>query len=311
MPVVRSKSVNACPECGREFERKHDLLRHSKMHDPNAKKHKCPEPNCSFSTLQKSNLITHMVIHTGTKPFACPSCDFATADPASLTRHRRRAHDYVPYRSAPRKKTATIAAARLSRQNTDPTSENSSPTTSTPAPASSTRRGRGRADRRSTNLQVTATTTTASQPTRVPSPVPSLSSSSESEPPTPPPSTPDTIESSLPASIYPSPSPAPAYVEHSTLDIACPPSGFFTGTVTGTVATEPQTQSYNYNYNTQAGTQASGFVGFTDTGVGSSDFPSSSESPYQWDLNQGLTSESPFSYSFSEYLRFVWGYRPY
>ncbi|THU88495.1 hypothetical protein K435DRAFT_803481 [Dendrothele bispora CBS 962.96] len=307
MPVVRSKSVHACPECGRDFEGKHDLLQHSRLHDPNAKKYKCTEPNCSFSTLQKSNLITHMDVHTGIKSSTCLNDDFATADRASLTRNRRSAHDYVPYRSAPHKKTATIAAARHSRQNADFTvSENSSRTastsTSTPTLTSSTHRGRGPADRRSTNLQIA--TTTITQRTRPPSPVPSLFASSEPPKPlTPPSSIPGTVESSLPVSNYPSSTPTSVHVERSILDIACPSSSSFTGT--GTVVTEPQPQNYNYNHDTQPETQASGFSGFNGTGtsmdIGRRDLPSSSE-PHRRDLNQGLSliSKSPFSYTFSE-----------
>ena len=33
---------------------------------------------------------------TGEKPQCCPTCDFATSDPGSLTRHRKRVHGYEP-----------------------------------------------------------------------------------------------------------------------------------------------------------------------------------------------------------------------
>lgn len=38
---------------------------------------------------------------TGEKPNLCPSCDFTTADPGSLTRHRKRSHSYIPHHREP------------------------------------------------------------------------------------------------------------------------------------------------------------------------------------------------------------------
>ncbi|KAK7448448.1 hypothetical protein VKT23_013710 [Stygiomarasmius scandens] len=96
MPAVRAQMTHACPECGNEFDRKYDLKRHSKLHDPNAKKFHCPEPDCNFSAHQKVNLTTHMHRHAGERPHACPDCDHTTADPSSLTRHRKRLHGYIP-----------------------------------------------------------------------------------------------------------------------------------------------------------------------------------------------------------------------
>ncbi|KAK1222265.1 hypothetical protein PQX77_014898 [Marasmius sp. AFHP31] len=51
------------------------------------------------------NLVTDTLCNsTGDKNKKCPDCDFRTVDPGSLTRHRKRQHQYVP---APRKARGT------------------------------------------------------------------------------------------------------------------------------------------------------------------------------------------------------------
>ncbi|KAK1231187.1 hypothetical protein PQX77_005713 [Marasmius sp. AFHP31] len=89
-----------CPICDKWVSRKNDLKRHVQTHnkDKSSYPFACPEPNCKFRSLQESNLKTHFKTHTGTKDLICPhpKCLFATSDPGSLTRHRKRKHDYVP-----------------------------------------------------------------------------------------------------------------------------------------------------------------------------------------------------------------------
>ncbi|EEB94057.1 hypothetical protein MPER_07199, partial [Moniliophthora perniciosa FA553] len=55
-------------------------------------------PWCEFTSLQKSNLNTHLNTHTKVQPYGCPDddCDSAFSDPGSLTRHRKDLHKYVP-----------------------------------------------------------------------------------------------------------------------------------------------------------------------------------------------------------------------
>ncbi|KAG1870293.1 hypothetical protein F4604DRAFT_861554 [Suillus subluteus] len=61
-------------------------------------KHACPYDGCDYKTLQKSNVQTHIRIHTGDRSKACPhpECQFSTTDPGSLTRHRKSEHGYKP-----------------------------------------------------------------------------------------------------------------------------------------------------------------------------------------------------------------------
>ncbi|KAF7314987.1 Transcriptional repressor CTCF-like [Mycena indigotica] len=109
-----------CEVCGLHIRRNTDLPRHMLVHatDKASLMFRCPVEGCSHSTLQKSNLQTHIRTHTRAKPYKCseslPSgepCDFSTADPSSLHRHRKRKHGYCP---KPRKRAS--AAKELSKR---------------------------------------------------------------------------------------------------------------------------------------------------------------------------------------------------
>ncbi|KAF7298314.1 Transcriptional repressor CTCF-like [Mycena kentingensis (nom. inval.)] len=94
-----------CQACGLFIRRSTDLPRHMLVHskDKSALMFRCPVDGCGHSTLQKSNLATHIRTHTRAKPHKCPEilksgvpCAFVTADPSSLHRHRKRKHGYQP-----------------------------------------------------------------------------------------------------------------------------------------------------------------------------------------------------------------------
>ncbi|KAG8221658.1 hypothetical protein J3R82DRAFT_1942 [Butyriboletus roseoflavus] len=69
-----------------------------------------PHPECTYKTLQRSNLATHLNVHSRERLNKCPEdgCDFSTSDPDSLTRHRKEVHAYEPKASSGRH-TSTIA----------------------------------------------------------------------------------------------------------------------------------------------------------------------------------------------------------
>ncbi|KAJ6615467.1 hypothetical protein B0H10DRAFT_2220313 [Mycena sp. CBHHK59/15] len=96
-----SKRVT-CATCGATVKRSSDLPRHMLTHAKNKEDlmFQCPIPECGHRTLQRSNLETHIRIHTNVKPLQCAvtlpdgsKCDFATSDPSSLHRHKKRKHD--------------------------------------------------------------------------------------------------------------------------------------------------------------------------------------------------------------------------
>ncbi|GLB41246.1 putative zinc finger, C2H2 type [Lyophyllum shimeji] len=100
MAPKTAKDINTepCEVCGAVIRYKADVPRHRRLHltDKTAMMYKCPFDGCQYRNLQKSNLNNHISTHTGEKPHACPDCEFRTADPGSLTRHRKRTHGYVP-----------------------------------------------------------------------------------------------------------------------------------------------------------------------------------------------------------------------
>ncbi|KAJ7237729.1 hypothetical protein B0H12DRAFT_1326993 [Mycena haematopus] len=105
LPLKGEDNGATCEICGVCLRRNTDLPRHMLTHskDKESLMFRCPVDGCGHQTLQKSNLATHIRTHTRAKPHKCPEyypngvkCDFSTADPSSLHRHRKRKHGYAP-----------------------------------------------------------------------------------------------------------------------------------------------------------------------------------------------------------------------
>lgn len=55
----------------------------------------CDWPGCSHVTRCSQNMKYHKNIHLDIKPYKCKDCDFAAANPASVSHHRKRVHTKI------------------------------------------------------------------------------------------------------------------------------------------------------------------------------------------------------------------------
>ncbi|ESK96327.1 zinc finger protein helios [Moniliophthora roreri MCA 2997] len=142
--------TSTCEICAVAIANKGDMARHMRTH---AKpRHHCPFEGCVYASRQPNNLTTHIRTHTKQRVHQCLECASSFVDPASLTRHKRRVHGYVP---KPRKKRAanttasthepfsSIAASRKSRRHqpfpcSHPDTSSLSTSSSSDRPSSST-----------------------------------------------------------------------------------------------------------------------------------------------------------------------------
>ncbi|KAM5261276.1 zinc finger protein 169-like isoform 1-T1 [Hipposideros larvatus] len=85
---------HVCPECGRGFCQRSDLLKHQRTH-PGEKPYLCPECGRGFG--QKVTLIRHQRTHTGEKPYLCSECGRGFSQKVSLMGHQRTHTGEKPY----------------------------------------------------------------------------------------------------------------------------------------------------------------------------------------------------------------------
>ncbi|XP_031621477.1 zinc finger X-chromosomal protein-like [Contarinia nasturtii] len=77
-----------CETCGREFNRKDLLKRHSTIH-LDYFPHLCS--HCGKKFKQKKNLVNHVRIHTNERPYHCNYCPYTCSD-HNILKHIRQKH---------------------------------------------------------------------------------------------------------------------------------------------------------------------------------------------------------------------------
>ncbi|XP_034023336.1 zinc finger protein 419-like [Thalassophryne amazonica] len=81
-----SEKPFSCPDCGKRFGLKGNLIRHVTIHT-GEKPFDCSRCDAKFR--RKDNLIAHMRIHTGQKPFGCSHCGKRFGEKGNLINHMR------------------------------------------------------------------------------------------------------------------------------------------------------------------------------------------------------------------------------
>jgi len=78
------KKIHQCEECGKDFPRHWDLIRHSRTHTGD-KPFLCQVCDKSFAF--RSDLAKHSRIHTGVLPYTCTVCNQSFTQNSNLQRH--------------------------------------------------------------------------------------------------------------------------------------------------------------------------------------------------------------------------------
>ncbi|KAG8788850.1 hypothetical protein FRC12_014133 [Ceratobasidium sp. 428] len=82
-----------CSICLSTWAKRSDYSRHLRTHGDQPKRFKCPSTDCDKAFNQKTQLRTHLNVHSGNKPHKCRYCGQAYGDQSSRNRHEHEKHE--------------------------------------------------------------------------------------------------------------------------------------------------------------------------------------------------------------------------
>ena len=59
---IVAKGMKSCPNCWYKTSDRLSMQRHLRVAHPKVKTHKCPMPNCDFSTDRKDRMASHVMV---------------------------------------------------------------------------------------------------------------------------------------------------------------------------------------------------------------------------------------------------------
>ena len=83
-----------CDQCGKAYGTERILSKHiNKFHPPKEKHLHCSQ--CQKTFLRRPILLNHLRIHSGKKPYKCPTCDYRHSQPHCVCGHYKKIHGKV------------------------------------------------------------------------------------------------------------------------------------------------------------------------------------------------------------------------
>lgn len=88
----------SCPDCDKSYTLKGSLMRHIDVNHSKGRSSRFICEHCGKNFFSKTNIVIHLRIHTGERPYSCPFCEERFIQISTLIRHKRCHTGEKPYR---------------------------------------------------------------------------------------------------------------------------------------------------------------------------------------------------------------------